>query len=147
HPVTNLELLTLVARDLNQVAGAAFGWYALRMTVPPGVTGGAQVRYRYANNIDEEIEKLRYDLYYVKHMSPWLDLRIAFDTVAVMVRGRGPRNPGENAAATPADARAFAFSRKVLTRIGLALMLLLPAPSLAQQPSTEEAPAGAAGKA
>ena len=141
HPVSNLELFTLVARNLNEVAGAALGWYSLRLVVPPGITGWAQVRYRYANNLEEEIEKLRYDLHYIKNMTPWLDLRIAFDTVAVMVWGRGPRNnEGERAVATAAAARSFGFSRKVLTRIGLALMLLLPAPGLAQQNSVEEAP-------
>ena len=147
HPVSNLELLTLVARNLNEVAGAALGWYALRLVVPPGLTGWAQVRYRYANNLDEEIEKLRYDLHYIKHMSSWLDLRIAFDTVAVMVRGRGTRSPAEGAVAAADVASGFGFARKVLMRIGLALMLSLPAPSLAQQPSAEEAPAGAAAKA
>ena len=146
HPVTNLELFTLVARNLNEVAGAALGWYALRLVVPPGVTGWAQVRYRYANNLDEEIEKLRYDLHYIKNMSPWLDLRIAFDTVAVMVCGRGTKTPAESDVATADVARGFGLSRKVLTRIGLALMLLLPAPSLAQQPSVEDAAAGAAAK-
>ena len=45
-------------------------------SVRPGVTGWAQVRYGYANNLEEEIEKMRYDLYYIKHMSLWLDLRI-----------------------------------------------------------------------
>jgi lipopolysaccharide/colanic/teichoic acid biosynthesis glycosyltransferase/protein involved in polysaccharide export with SLBB domain len=146
HPVSNLELLTLVARNLNEVAGAALGWYSLRLVVPPGITGWAQVRYRYANNLEEEIEKLRYDLHYIKNMTPWLDLRIAFDTVAVMVRGRATGRPAETAVATADVARGFGFSRKVLTRIGLALMLLLPAPSLAQQPSAEDVPAAAAGK-
>jgi polysaccharide export outer membrane protein len=145
HPVSNLELFTLVARNLNEVAGAALGWYALRLVVPPGITGWAQVRYRYANNIEEEIEKLRYDLHYVKHMSPWLDLRIAFDTVAVMVLGRAPRERADDTATASASAaRGFAFSRKVLTRIGLVMMLSMPAPALAQQPSTDEAPSGAA---
>ena len=132
HPVTNLELLTLVARNLNEVAGAAFGCYALRLVVPPGLTGWAQVRYRYANNLDEEIEKLRYDLYYIKHMSPWLDLRIVAETAAVMLRGRGAT---ERAAAPStarlAAARPFGFS-KVLTRLWLALALAVPVPSLAQ---------------
>ena len=57
HPVSNLELFTLVARNLSDVAGAAIGCYALRLVVPPGITGWAQVRYQYANNLDEEIEK------------------------------------------------------------------------------------------
>ena len=132
HPVTNLELLTLVARNLNEVAGAAFGCYALRLVIPPGLTGWAQVRYRYANNLDEEIEKLRYDLYYVKHMSLWLDLRIVFATAAAMVRGRGTTAADAVPTEPLVAARPFAFSR-VLTRLGLTLMLAAaPAPLLAQ---------------
>jgi lipopolysaccharide/colanic/teichoic acid biosynthesis glycosyltransferase len=55
--------------------------------VRPGLTGWAQVRYQYANNLEEEIEKLRYDLYYVKHVSVWLDLRILADTCRVLFSG------------------------------------------------------------
>src|ERR1051325_3757353 len=125
HPVTNLELLTLVARNLNEVAGAAFGCYALRLVVPPGLTGWAQVRYRYANNVDEEIEKLRYDLHYIKNMTPWLDVQVAFETVAVMVKGKGKGAWGASSASiasterlhTAATMRTFGFSRKVLARI------------------------------
>ena len=84
HPISNLELFTLVARNLNELTGAAVGCYALRTSVLPGITGWAQVRYRYANNLEEEIEKLRYDLYYIKHRSPWLDLLILFETVKVV---------------------------------------------------------------
>jgi lipopolysaccharide/colanic/teichoic acid biosynthesis glycosyltransferase len=86
HPTTNLELFTLVARNLNELTGAAISCYALRTSVLPGITGWAQVRYRYANNLEEEIEKLRYDLYYIKHMSSWLDVLILFETVKVMCR-------------------------------------------------------------
>jgi exopolysaccharide biosynthesis polyprenyl glycosylphosphotransferase len=137
HPVSNLELLTLVARNLNEVAGAAVGCYALRLIVPPGITGWAQVRYRYANNLDEEIEKLRYDLHYVKHMSAWLDLRIMFETVAVMLRGplaaKAPR-----ATTVPAIVPARAW--RVLTRLGLVLMLVtIPAAALAQSQGDEAA--------
>jgi lipopolysaccharide/colanic/teichoic acid biosynthesis glycosyltransferase len=84
HPVSNLELFTLVARNLNELTGAAISCYALRTSVLPGITGWAQVRYRYANNLEEEIEKLKYDLYYIKHMSSWLDLLILFETVRVV---------------------------------------------------------------
>lgn len=140
HPVSNLELFTLVARNLNEVAGAAMGCYALRLIVPPGLTGWAQVRYRYANNLDEEIEKLRYDLYYVKNMSAWLDLRIMLETVGVMLRGR----PGADAASgdgiaaigPPAAAVPRHSAPRLLARIGLTLiMMALPAPSLAQAPT------------
>ncbi len=84
HPTSNLELFTLVARNLNELTGAAVSCYALRTSVLPGITGWAQVRYRYANNLEEEIEKLKYDLYYIKHMSPWLDLLILFETLKVV---------------------------------------------------------------
>jgi lipopolysaccharide/colanic/teichoic acid biosynthesis glycosyltransferase len=88
HPVSNLDLFTLVARNLNELPGTAIGYYELRSLVRPGLTGWAQVRYGYANNLEEEIEKLRFDLYYVKHASPWLDLRILFETVRVLLFGR-----------------------------------------------------------
>ena len=76
-------------------------YYALRTMVRPGMTGWAQVRYRYANDLDEEIEKLRYDLYYVKHMSLRLDLRIVLETVRVVLFGHR-READAAAAATPA---------------------------------------------
>jgi exopolysaccharide biosynthesis polyprenyl glycosylphosphotransferase len=142
HPVTNLELFTLVARNLNEVAGAAIGCYALRLVVPPGITGWAQVRYRYANNLDEEIEKLRYDLHYVKHMSCWLDLRILFETVAVMLRGKG----GAETDIEPGRIRAVAPARawNVFPWFGLTLMIALPSSVFAQTPEVvapESAPA------
>jgi len=114
HPVTNFELFTLVARNLNELTGAAIGCYALRLLVPPGLTGWAQVRYRYANNLDEEIEKLRYDLYYVKHLSPWLDLRIVFETIGVVLRGHPNRGDGHRRAMAPVvGAQPFGFAGKV----------------------------------
>jgi len=84
HPTSNLELFTLVARNLNELTGAAVSCYALRTSVRPGITGWAQVRYHYANNLEEEIEKLKYDLYYIKHMSPWLDFLILLETLKVV---------------------------------------------------------------
>jgi lipopolysaccharide/colanic/teichoic acid biosynthesis glycosyltransferase len=64
-------------------------YFALRALVPPGLTGWAQVRHGYASSLDEETEKVRYDLYYIKHLSLWLDLRILFDTVKIVLCGRG----------------------------------------------------------
>jgi exopolysaccharide biosynthesis polyprenyl glycosylphosphotransferase len=87
HPVCNLELFTLVTRNLNETTGTSVSYYHLRSMVRPGLTGWAQIRYRYANNLEEEIEKLRYDLYYVKHFSVWLDLRILADTCRVLFSG------------------------------------------------------------
>src|SRR5262245_4439872 len=90
HPTTNFELFTLVARNLNDLSGAAISCYELRTLIRPGLTGWAQVRYRYANNLEEELEKLRYDLYYVKRISFWLDLRILLETAKVL-RGQTAR--------------------------------------------------------
>jgi exopolysaccharide biosynthesis polyprenyl glycosylphosphotransferase len=87
HPVSNLELFTLVTRNLNETTGTSVSYYHLRSMVRPGLTGWAQVRYRYANNLEEEIEKLRYDLYYVKHVSVWLDLRILASTCRLVLSG------------------------------------------------------------
>jgi exopolysaccharide biosynthesis polyprenyl glycosylphosphotransferase len=64
-------------------------YYGLRSTVRPGVTGWAQVRYGYANNIEEETEKMRYDLYYIKNRSLLLDLNILIRTVRIMLFGHG----------------------------------------------------------
>jgi exopolysaccharide biosynthesis polyprenyl glycosylphosphotransferase len=64
-------------------------YYGLRSTVRPGVTGWAQVRYGYANNLDEETEKMRYDLYYIKNRSLWLDFTILVWTVGIMLFGQG----------------------------------------------------------
>ncbi len=59
------------------------------------MTGWAQVRYRYANNIEEEIEKLRYDLYYVKYASTALDLCVLAQTIKVVLLGQRPQRTRE----------------------------------------------------
>jgi exopolysaccharide biosynthesis polyprenyl glycosylphosphotransferase len=64
-------------------------YYGLRNSVRPGVTGWAQVRYGYANNLEQETEKMRYDLFYIKNRSLWLDIRILFETVGIIVFGQG----------------------------------------------------------
>lgn len=89
HPVANLGLMILVARNLSEVSGEAIPYYSLRCAVRPGITGWAQVRYGYANSLEEEMEKIRYDFYYLKHMSFWLDLRILSETVRSVFSGRG----------------------------------------------------------
>jgi len=86
HPTSNYELLALVARNTPE-SGEDIPYYSLRLMVRPGLTGWAQIRYGYANDVDEETEKLRYDLYYVKHRSLWFDLRILFDTVKIVFLG------------------------------------------------------------
>jgi sugar transferase (PEP-CTERM system associated) len=66
-------------------------YYDLRALVPPGITGWAQIRYPYASSIEEQREKLQYDLFYVKHLSVLLDLKILFHTAKVVLFGRGAR--------------------------------------------------------
>jgi lipopolysaccharide/colanic/teichoic acid biosynthesis glycosyltransferase len=87
HPVANLLMLATVSRNLPE-CGDAIPFYSMRTMVRPGMTGWAQVRYGYANDLAEEMEKLTYDLYYVKHRSVGLDLRILVETLATVVRGR-----------------------------------------------------------
>ncbi len=99
HPVGNHAIF------MEQIA-----YYGLRSTVRPGVTGWAQVRYGYANNLEEETEKMRYDLFYIKNRSLWLDYRILFETVGIMVFGQGASevrrpSPSRSVLAPPAVAR------------------------------------------
>ena len=66
-------------------------FYSLRHTVRPGITGWAQIRYKYGSSVDDAREKLRYDLFYVKHMSPGLDALIFFSTIKIILLGRGAK--------------------------------------------------------
>jgi lipopolysaccharide/colanic/teichoic acid biosynthesis glycosyltransferase len=59
--------------------------------VPPGLTGWAQLRYSYGASEKDALEKLKYDLYYVKHHSIVFDLVIMIQTVEVILFGRGAR--------------------------------------------------------
>jgi sugar transferase (PEP-CTERM system associated) len=70
---------------------AAVPFYAQRHAVKPGVTGWAQTKYRYGSSVEDAIEKLRYDLYYIKHMSILFDLTIVFDTVKVILFRKGAK--------------------------------------------------------
>lgn len=64
-------------------------YYAVRHSIKPGLTGWAQVRYHYGASIEETSQKLQYDLYYVKNHSWFLDLVILFETVGVVLTGKG----------------------------------------------------------
>ena len=92
HPQTNLELMILAVRNLSELSGEAIPYYSLRCSVRPGITGWAQICYGYANTLEEEMEKIRYDFYYLKHMSLWLDLKILFGTVKIVLSGGGSGN-------------------------------------------------------
>jgi len=66
-------------------------FYDLRHLIRPGITGWAQVRYRYGASLEETKRKLEYDLYYVKHLSIGLDLLIMFETIKTIILRRGAR--------------------------------------------------------
>ncbi|MAW96682.1 MULTISPECIES: exopolysaccharide biosynthesis polyprenyl glycosylphosphotransferase [unclassified Leeuwenhoekiella] len=64
-------------------------FYEIRHVVKPGLTGWAQVRGRYAESVDDTLEKLQYDLYYIKHRSFFLDLNILLKTISTVIYYRG----------------------------------------------------------
>jgi lipopolysaccharide/colanic/teichoic acid biosynthesis glycosyltransferase len=65
--------------------------YHLRHTVPPGITGWAQVMYQYGSSVAESREKLQYDLFYIKNMSAGLDFLILFHSIKIVLLGRGAK--------------------------------------------------------
>ncbi len=66
-------------------------YYHLRHSVRPGITGWAQIRYKYGNTVEDAKEKLRYDLFYIKNMSAGLDLLIFLETIKVILWRQGSR--------------------------------------------------------
>jgi len=102
HPSSNYELFI-----------ARIPFYALRASVRPGLTGWAQIRYGYANTLEEETEKMRYDLYYIKHRSPWLDLGILLQTAGSLLAGRSTEVLAEDHASTPIRAQPRAHAHPV----------------------------------
>jgi sugar transferase (PEP-CTERM system associated) len=77
------EFVTVLQRQIP--------FYMERHSVKPGLTGWAQVRHHYAGSVEDAVEKLQYDLYYIKNLSPFLDLLILLHTVQVVLFGRGAR--------------------------------------------------------
>lgn len=66
-------------------------FYSSRHSVKPGITGWAQIRYPYGASVDDAVQKLQFDLYYVKNRSLFLDLVILFQTAQVVLFGKGAR--------------------------------------------------------
>ena len=66
-------------------------YYNERFAVKPGITGWAQVLYPYGASEEDALEKLKYDLYYIKNMTMMMDLAIIFQTVKIVLLGRGSR--------------------------------------------------------
>jgi len=83
HPASNYNLF------MDRIP-----FYGFRSMVLPGITGWAQVRYGYANSLEEETEKMCYDLHYIKYFSMWLDLRILLMTIKIVILGQESRQAG-----------------------------------------------------
>jgi sugar transferase (PEP-CTERM system associated) len=66
-------------------------YYSLRHSIKPGITGWAQICYPYGDSEQDAVEKLQYDLYYIKNMSVLFDLQILFESLKVVLLGRGAR--------------------------------------------------------
>ena len=66
-------------------------FYSLRHSVKPGITGWAQVRYEYGASVEDAMEKLQYDIYYIKNMSLLFDLSIVLETTKTVLLGEGSR--------------------------------------------------------
>ena len=64
-------------------------YYQIRHIVRPGLTGWAQVNFRYGASVQDSIEKLQYELYYIKHRSFILDLSILLRTIKIVLKGGG----------------------------------------------------------
>jgi sugar transferase (PEP-CTERM system associated) len=77
------EFMRLLQREIP--------FYGERLAVKPGLTGWAQVRHAYAGSVEDTLEKLQYDLYYIKNLSPFLDVLILLQTVQVVLFARGAR--------------------------------------------------------
>ena len=133
HPDSNRRLFILVSRNTPE-CGEQIPYYSLRSSIRPGITGWAQVRYKYANGLDEEIEKLRYDLYYIKHYSILLDMRILFETVKVVLLGH--RRVEQSVVTPPAmdgGMDTTAPSQPLLPGLAAALHTRTPSPSSARR--------------
>jgi len=63
--------------------------YSFRLSVKPGLTGWAQANYQYGSSVEESVEKLRYDLFYIKNMSLFLDFWIVLKTIQTIFFGKG----------------------------------------------------------
>lgn len=77
--------------DQEEELAAQIPYYTQRWLVTPGVTGWAQINREYCATLEDNIEKLGYDLFYIKNRSVGLDLFIMFQTVKILILGRGAR--------------------------------------------------------
>jgi sugar transferase (PEP-CTERM system associated) len=75
--------------EFNSLLEKEIPYYQLRHLIRPGITGWAQVQYPYGASVEDAIEKLQYDLYYIKNYSFFLDIKILLKTVKVIMFGKG----------------------------------------------------------
>jgi len=75
--------------EFVQMLSSKIPYYDFRHMIRPGITGWAQVRYKYGASLEETKHKLEYDLYYIKHLSLGLDLLIMFETIKTIILRRG----------------------------------------------------------
>ena len=66
-------------------------YYPQRHVVKPGISGWAQIRYPYGASKEDALEKLKYDLYYIRHFSIFFDISIILETGKVVLLGKGSR--------------------------------------------------------
>lgn len=66
-------------------------YFDLRHSIKPGITGWAQVNYKHGARVEDGFEKLQYDLFYIKNLSPFLDFHIILKTIKVVIFGFGAR--------------------------------------------------------
>lgn len=77
--------------EFVQMLSQQIPYYGVRHMVRPGITGWAQVQYSYGNSVEDARQKLQYDLFYIKNASVGLDFWIAFQTVKIVLLGRGAK--------------------------------------------------------
>ncbi len=79
------------AAALSQWYEKELPFYRYRHIVRPGISGWAQINQGHVHKVDDVLEKLHYDFYYIKHFSPWLDALILLRTIRTMITGFGAR--------------------------------------------------------
>jgi len=97
------QLLNVLKGDMNFIGPRALmleeveefekkiPYFSMRHSIKPGVTGWAQVNYPHGATVKDAIEKLKYDLFYIKNLSPFLDFHIILRTIRVVLFGKGAR--------------------------------------------------------
>jgi lipopolysaccharide/colanic/teichoic acid biosynthesis glycosyltransferase len=95
------QLFHVLAGDMSMVGprperphfvadlGARIPYFGQRHIVKPGLTGWAQINYRYGSTFEDAVQKLQYDLFYIKHQSLLFDLSILFNTVKIVILRKG----------------------------------------------------------